>query len=66
MTKNYFVNQRTGKRYEIVSFNGDEGTVTLRGEMAEFTEDFDKEKFKSMGYTLERIKSEEPEDAEQS
>lgn len=64
MTKNFFVNQRTGKRYEIVSFDQEAGTVTMRGEMAEFTEDFDKEKFKAMGYTLERVKSKEPEDAE--
>lgn len=66
MSKAFFVNQRTGKKYEIVSFDQEAGTVTLKGEMAVFTEDFDKAKFKAMGYTLERIKSEEPEDAEQS
>lgn len=61
---NYFVNKRTGKKYEIVSFDQEAGTVTLKGEQAQFTEDFDKEKFKTMGYTLERVESKEPEDAE--
>jgi len=59
--KTYFKNTHTGKRYEIVEFDKAEGKVTLRGETAEFTEDYSKEKFKRLGYVLE--KTEDDEDA---
>lgn len=57
--KLFFRNEKTGKRYRIVRMNKDEGTVVLRGEHAEFTETYDKGRFKQMGYVLEK---EEPED----
>ncbi len=50
----FFKNTRTGKRYEIVRLDKDAGTVTLKGQHAEFTEKYDKEKFQQMGYTLEK------------
>jgi len=50
----YFENEKTGKRYDVVSFNKEEGTVTLKGQHAEFTEKFDKAKFQQMGYTLKQ------------
>ena len=52
MTKHYFVNKRTGRRYEIIKVDGDK--VTLKGEYREFSTPFDKANFKKMGYTLER------------
>lgn len=58
--KIYFRNEKTGKRYRVVRMNKAEGTVVLRGDHAEFTETYDKEKFKRMGYVLE---TEEVEDA---
>jgi hypothetical protein len=49
-----FVNQKTGKRYRVVTFNKDAGTVTLVGEHGvEFTEPYSKERFQELGYTLQ-------------
>lgn len=50
----YFRNQHTGKRYRIISLDKENGTIILRGEHAEFTEKYDKARFKAMGYVLER------------
>lgn len=52
--KLFFRNEKTGKRYRVVRMNKDEGTVVLRGEHAEFTENYDKDRFKQMGYILEK------------
>lgn len=54
MAKLYFRNEKTGKRYAIVSMDKDTNTVVLRGEHAEFTEKYDKERFKKLGYILEK------------
>ncbi len=54
MTKLYFKNEQTGRRYEVVKFDLAENTVTLKGEHAEFVEPYDKEKFVQLGYVLER------------
>ena len=48
----YFVNEKTGKRYDVVKFDPGNGLITLKGTHAEFTEKFDKDKFKEMGYEL--------------
>lgn len=58
--KLFFRNEKTGKRYRVVRMNKDEGTVVLRGDHAEFTEPYDKDRFKQMGYILEK---EETQDA---
>jgi len=50
MSKTFLVNDETGKKYEVVKFDKAEGTITLKGERSTFTEPFDKEKFKAMGY----------------
>lgn len=53
MTKIYFENTATGKRYEVVGIDkapdGSE-TITLKGEFAEFKEPYSKERFKKLGY----------------
>lgn len=54
MSKIYFENEKTGRRYDVVRFNKDEGTVTLKGDMAEFTEKFDKDAFREWGYELKQ------------
>lgn len=54
MVKLYFRNEQTGKRYQIVRMDKEAGEVVLQGEHAEFTEKYDKEKFKKLGYTLEK------------
>lgn len=48
-----FVNEKTGKKYKVVSFDQAGGKVTLVGEHGvEFTENYDKELFQKLGYTL--------------
>lgn len=50
-----FENERTGKRYKIVSFDKAAGTVRLKGDHAEFTENYDKDRFLKMGYVLKQL-----------
>lgn len=57
MTALYFVNTRTNRRYLVVRLDKEKGTITLRGEHAEFTEPYDKDRFAKLGYTL--VKGEE-------
>jgi hypothetical protein len=45
----------TGREYEVVSVDEARGIVTLRGELAEFTEPLDWERFKSMGYKRKTV-----------
>lgn len=52
--KLYFKNEQTGKRYELVEMDKENGKVTLRGETATFTEEYDKDRFKRLGYKLEK------------
>jgi hypothetical protein len=50
----YFKNLKTGKRYQILSLDNEKQMVTLKGETATFVEPYDRERFKSMGYVLEK------------
>jgi hypothetical protein len=59
----YFENNKTGKKFRVVSIDKEQGTITLKGDHAEFTEAYDKDRFKSMGYQLKR-KDEDDDDAE--
>lgn len=52
--KLFLKNTRTGKRYEIVKVDKVAGTITLKGPHAQFTEPYDKEQFKRLGYTLDQ------------
>lgn len=52
--KLYFRNVKTGKRYGVVRIDKERNLITLKGEMAEFTEAYDKDRFKRMGYVLEK------------
>lgn len=52
MVKAYFVNEKTGRRFEILSFDQENRTVTMRGTHSEIVEPYDKERFKAMGYKL--------------
>lgn len=60
-TKRVLLNEITGKEYEVISIDKEHGTVTLRGELCEFTEPLDWDRFKAMGY---KRKSYEVEEAE--
>ncbi len=65
MMKLYFKNEKTGKRYEILKLDKTKvvtndgkpapgGVVVLKGELAEFEEPYDKERFERVGYVLEK------------
>lgn len=57
MPKLFFEHEKTKKRFEIVRFNEADKTVTLKGPTSEFTDDYDKELYKKLGYKL--VKEEE-------
>lgn len=61
MTNLFFKNQRTGKKYKVVKLDKEKGQIILQGAHGEFAEPYDKERFKQMGYSLEK----EDDDAEQ-
>lgn len=48
----YYLNTRTGRKYEIVNIDTtvEPSTITLKGELSEFTEPWDKARFKELGY----------------
>ena len=55
--KMVFVNKNTGREYEILSLTKqDDGsqTVKLKGPTASWDEPYDAEKFKKLGYRLEK------------
>jgi len=52
--KLFFRNKTTGKRYDIVRIDKEAGEIVLKGEHAEFTEKYDKERFARLGYVLEK------------
>jgi len=52
MTTMFFVNTQTQRRFQIMDVDPTAGKITLRGETAEFTTDYNKEEFKRMGYKL--------------
>lgn len=53
MAELYFRNIHTGKRYKVIRLDRRSGEIVLKGEYAEFTEPYDKERFKRLGYVLE-------------
>lgn len=56
-----FENTHTQKRYKIVSFDREAGTVTLIGpHNMPFTEKYSKERFEQMGYTLKQVEAAPP------
>lgn len=54
MTNLFFKNQRTGKKYKVIKLDKEKGQIILQGAHGEFAEPYDKERFKQMGYTLEK------------
>lgn len=54
MSKVYFRNTKTNRKYEIVKIDKERNEITLKGEYAEFVEPYDKERFQKMGYVLEK------------
>ena len=57
MSELFFVNVNSGKKYKVLGIDKVKGTITLKGPNAEFDEPYDKERFKKLGYTLEKVES---------
>ena len=57
-----FVSKTTGKKYRVLSMDKshDPPLLTMQGEVAKFTQAFDKELFKRCGYDL--VKEEVPDE----
>ena len=52
--KLYFRNTVTGTRFEVVRMDKEKNEIVLKGEYAQFTEPYDKERFKKNNYVLEQ------------
>jgi hypothetical protein len=63
MAELYFRNTRTNRKYKVVRVDKEKGEITLKGEYSEFVEPYDKERFKALGYVLEKVEEQETEDA---
>lgn len=48
--KLFFLNTRTGKKFEVIARDTTRNTITLRGTFGDFTEEYSKERFKELGY----------------
>ena len=51
--KLYFRNTVTGTKFEVVKMDKAKNEIVLKGEYAQFTEPYDKERFKKNNYVLE-------------
>ena len=52
--KLFFRNTKTGTRFEVIRMDKAKNEIVLKGEYSEFTEPYDKEKFKKNNYVLEQ------------
>lgn len=50
--KMFFVSGKSGRRYEVVSFNKETGEIWLKGENAAFPDKYDKARYQELGYSL--------------
>ena len=64
-TKRFFVNKASGKKFEVIGFDKEKDEIILKGEYAQFTEPFSKERFTALGYwpSVEEVPDEEEEAA---
>lgn len=54
MTELVFVNEKSGRRYRVIKFNKEAGTVTMVGPHGlEIEERYSREKFENLGYKLQ-------------
>lgn len=58
-TKLVLRNDTTGKEYEVIAVDTEHGTVTVKGELCEFTEPLDWDRFKAMGYKRKSVEVED-------
>ncbi len=50
--KMFFVSSKSGRKYEVVSFNKETGDIVLKGQNVPFPDKYDKDRYKELGYTL--------------
>ncbi len=48
----FLVHRETKREFQVVRVDKEKGEITLKGPNTEFTEPFDKERFKANGYDL--------------
>lgn len=60
----FLVHTESKREFQVVRLDKAAGTITLKGPNSEFTEPFDKDRFKANGYTLVNRADPEPEDDE--
>lgn len=56
-TKLFFENKESKKRYEVLKMDKSTSppTLTLKSDVSEFTEAYDKDKFAALGYHLVKV-----------
>ena len=54
----YFRNTKTNRKFRVVALDKTKNEITMKGEHAEFTQPYDKEQFRRLGYVLESIEEE--------
>lgn len=52
--KLYLVHSKTSRKYEVLGVDRDAGVIHLKGELASFTEQYNPQRFKELGYTLKK------------
>jgi len=52
MAKLYLINDKTGRRYDVISYDKESNELTLKGEHFEFKEKYDKANFQKWGYRM--------------
>lgn len=59
MPKRVLRHTETGREYEVLSVDPEKKIVTLKGDLTEFTEPLDWERFRQMGYKRATVETEE-------
>jgi ribosomal protein L15E len=62
--KPFFVNDETGRKFEVIKLDKEKGEITLKGEYANFVEPYDKDRFLRLGYKMVKVDvpDQQPED----
>lgn len=63
MVKRVLRNETTGHEYEVVAIDTERKVITLKGELSEFNEPLDWDRFRAMGYKRATVET-EPEAAD--
>lgn len=53
-------NERTKRKFTVVSFDKTTGDIVLKGDLGQFKEKYDRDRFKKLGYTIRTEPDPEP------